>query len=95
MYVYIISSLPQGKRVPLRSDRLTQGWGPLGVDMGGRDKKQNTWTPGWSTVYKRGGGKIMVFGDVHDMQEVLDEDDNQDCIDTGCYQVNKKIMDPD
>ena len=61
----------------------------MGVDKGNRDKKQNT----WSIVYKRGGGQTKVFDDVH--EEVLDEDDNQDCIGTGCYQVNKKIRDPD
>ena len=80
VYVYIIFCLPQGKRVPLRSDSLAQGgWGPLGVDRGNGDKKQNN----WSTVYKRAGGQITVFGDV------LDADDTKDCIGTGCYQVNK------
>ena len=58
------------------------------VERRNKDKDQVTWIHGsmgpW--VYKRGGGHIEIAEDEN--QEVLNEDDEQDCLETECYQAN-------
>ena len=58
------------------------------VERRNKDNKQVTWIRGsmgpW--VYKRGGGHIKAADE--ESQEVLHEDDEQDCLETECYQAN-------